>query len=110
MKNYVWKGETEKATVYEFEVRGGNVVVSSNAANFEDAKIAAGLPKDAKLIRSVSFPIYDGVKNEEKYTDIIWAYKGALPSGKAAIKFLVEKGCLSEEHARMIYGAEDVRL
>lgn len=110
MKNYVWKGETMKATVYEFEVNGERVVVSSNAANFEDAKTAADLPKEARLIRSVSFPIYDGAKHEETYTDVIWAYKGTLPSGKAAIKFLVENGCLSKEDAVAIYGADEVRL
>lgn len=110
MKKYVWKGETSKGYVYEFRVNNEIVVVSSNAANYLDAITAAELPKDAFLVSSVSFPIYDGKKNKEKYTDTIWAYRGSLPSGKAAIAYLVEKGAISKEEASAIYGAEEVRL
>ncbi len=110
MKKYVWKGDAKKGYVYDFEVNGERVVVSSNAENYRDAITAAELPADARLITSTSFPIYDGLKHKDKYTDVIWAYVGALPSGKAAIAYLVEKGVISKEEAQAIYDADEVRL
>lgn len=110
MGRYIFLGYAKQAVVYEFEVDGEKVVVSSNACRYEDAITAADLPKDAKLLRSVTFPIYDGKKNKPVHTETIWAYRGTLPSGKAAIEFLVEKGCLTAEQAAAIYDAPEVRL
>ena len=110
MGRYIFLGYAKQAVVYEFEVNGERVVISSNAARYEDAITAADLPKDAKLLRSVTFPIYDGKKNKPVHTETIWAYRGTLPSGKAAIEFLVEKGCLTAEQAAAIYDAPEVRL
>lgn len=110
MGRYIFLGYAKQAVVYEFEVGGEKVVVSSNACRYEDAITAADLPKDAKLLRSVTFPIYDGKKNKPVHTETIWAYRGTLPSGRAAIEFLVEKGCLTAEQAATIYDAPEVRL
>lgn len=110
MGRYIFLGYAKQAVVYEFEVNGERVVISSNAARYEDAITAADLPKDAKLLRSVTFPIYDGKKNKPVHTETIWAYRGTLPSGEAAIEFLVEKGCLTAEQAAAIYDAPEVRL
>ena len=110
MKKFIWKGYARQGVTYEFEVDGKVVVIASNAARYEDAITAADLPKDAKLLRSISFPIYNGKKDGYSYTDTIWAYRGSLPSGKAAITFLVEEGCLSKEDAKAIYDADEVRL
>jgi hypothetical protein len=110
MGKYVWKGTTQKATVYDFEVDGEKIIVSSNAANYLDAITAAGLPSNAKLLSSISFPIYNGKKNKDAYTDIIWAMKGCLPSGKSAAAYLVENGVLTREEASAIYDAPEVRL
>ena len=110
MGRYIFLGYAKQAVVYEFEVDGERVVISSNACRYEDAITAAELPKDAKLLRSVTFPIYDGKKNKPVHTETIWAYRGTLPSGKAAIEFLVENGCLTAEQAAAIYDAPEVRL
>ena len=110
MGRYIFLGYAKQAVVYEFKVNGERVVISSNACRYEDAITAAELPKDAKLIRSLTFPIYDGKKDKPMHTETIWAYKGTLPSGKAAIEWLVKEGCLTAEQAEAIYGAPEVRL
>lgn len=110
MSKYMFLGYTRQVVIYEFEVNGEAVVISSNACRYEDAITCAELPKDAKLIRSVSFPIYDGKKNKPVHTEIIWAYRGTLPTGRSTVKYLVEKGCLTMEQASAIYDAEEVRL
>ncbi len=110
MSKYIFLGETKRATVYEFDVNGETVVISSNAARYEDAITAAELPEGTKLIRSLSFPIYSGKKNRNSHTEEIWAYRGTLPSGKSTIAYLVEKGVLTKEKAEAIYGAQEVRL
>ena len=110
MGRYIFLGYAKQAVVYEFDVNGEGVVVSSNACRYEDAITAAELPKDARLVRSVTFPIYNGKKDNPVHTETIWAYKGTLPSGKAAIEWLVEKGALTAEQAEAIYGAPEVRL
>ena len=110
MSKYVWKGETSKGYTYEFRVGNEVIVISSNAADYRDAITAAGLPADAFLVSSYAFPIYDGKKNKEKYTDVIWALRGSLPSGKAGIAYLVEKGVITQEEAAAIYNAPEIRL
>ena len=110
MKKFIWKGETNKGYVYEFRVDGEIVVISSNAARYEDAITAADLPKDAFLVSSSGFPIYDGKRNKEKYTDIIWAVRGSLPSGKEMMEYLIEQGAITEEQAKAILVAPEVRL
>lgn len=110
MRKYKFLGYTKQAVEYEFEVNGEKVVISSNAARYEDAITAAELPEGTRLIQSLSFPIYDGKKNKDPYTTEIWVYRGTLPSGKAAIEYLVEKGVLTREKAEAIHGAPEVRL
>lgn len=110
MRKYMFLGYTKQAVEYVFEVDGKEVVISSNAARYEDAITAAGLPENAELVRSFSFPIYDGKKNKDPYTFDIWAIEGSLPSGKAVAAYLVEKGCLTAEQAAAIYDAPEVRL
>ena len=68
MRKYMFLGYTKQAVEYVFEVDGKEVVISSNAARYEDAITAAGLPENAELVRSFSFPIYDGRKNKDPYT------------------------------------------
>lgn len=110
MSKYMFLGDAKKGYVYEFIVNGEKVVISSNACRYEDAITAAGLPKDARLNTCISFTLYDGKKNKPKHTEEIWAYRGSLPSGKAAIAYLVEKGVLTEEKAKAIYDAPEIRL
>ena len=110
MRKYKFLGYTKQAVEYVFEVNGEKVVISSNAARYEDAITAAELPESARLIQSLSFPIYDGKKNKDPYTTEIWAYRGSLPSGKAAVEYLIEKGVLTEKQAAAIHGAPEIRL
>ena len=103
-------GYRNKATTFDFDVKGENVVITSNATTYIEAMEVMKLPADSKLKRAVTYPIYDGKNDERTFIDVVWGVEGSLPSGKAAVEYLVEKGAITREQAAEIYDAPETRL
>lgn len=108
--NLMEKGYRNKATTFEWEVKGEHKTTTSNAVNFEKAKKAAGLPEDARLLRALTVKILDGKGDSATYVDVVWSVEGVIPSAKAAMEYLVEKGAITEAQAKEILEAKETRL